>query len=609
MSERFLFPFEKINYGSKIVLYGAGVCGQAFYQQIQASKYCEIVIWLDKNADEARYKYGVPAYMPKYIENVVYDFVVVGISNEKVAIDVAKYLSSEYQVPAEKIITTVIDLEQYQLNYSWGEYTFIGEEKNRELEKIAPYELVKSERLDIAVRWLLCRDFVSGIVNDNHKSLYTRMQLARIGTTANSDFWTENPKKSVQDMLKECKKLCLSMQKSGFQKEKAIPLSSRNHMIIDGSHRLATALALEKEIWVKYFGNVSGGQNYGFKWFLENGFNTSDLISILRAYCEISSKQLGMVVLYGTVIEQWEYLQKQIGNYFLEVGWFDLDFTGNFYGFEELIREIYYDEAFKNPYNDFKLKFLEKAPLKIRVIVLEKSEKVNYKNSFYAELKSLKANIRNTMYFETGDAPCVMHSSDDLQEFHVLKSILLSVNNLNYLKHRVVTIYSNRLLERLEKAKNELNKIGIPIKDCAIAGGSVMEILGLYPSSDLDILVHSRWKDKFSKETYTIFDDDIEFYVQNRICVGGTALNISNDVLIDNDEFHFIFAGWKIMNLEIYKSYLNAYINNEEINYNWEKQNEKLRKIELFEEFCLYFDDKSALRNQIKQEYFRKRFS
>lgn len=45
----YLFPFDKIQKGNKIVLYGAGPVGRTYYKQIKKLCYVEIILWVDKN--------------------------------------------------------------------------------------------------------------------------------------------------------------------------------------------------------------------------------------------------------------------------------------------------------------------------------------------------------------------------------------------------------------------------------------------------------------------------------------------------------------------------------------------------------------------------------
>lgn len=46
----YMFPFDKIEKGSKVIIYGAGEIGTNFKYQIDATQYCKIVCFIDKNA-------------------------------------------------------------------------------------------------------------------------------------------------------------------------------------------------------------------------------------------------------------------------------------------------------------------------------------------------------------------------------------------------------------------------------------------------------------------------------------------------------------------------------------------------------------------------------
>ena len=46
---KFLFPFEKVPVGSNIIIYGAGIMGQAYLRQVQLTNYCHLVGMVDRN--------------------------------------------------------------------------------------------------------------------------------------------------------------------------------------------------------------------------------------------------------------------------------------------------------------------------------------------------------------------------------------------------------------------------------------------------------------------------------------------------------------------------------------------------------------------------------
>jgi len=96
----YLFPFDKVPKGSRVVLYGAGTVGEQFYDQIIETNFGEIVLWLDNNAD------GILTKNPGTITSLSvddYDTVVIAIESEIVAHNV-RVLLNDYGVPESKIL-------------------------------------------------------------------------------------------------------------------------------------------------------------------------------------------------------------------------------------------------------------------------------------------------------------------------------------------------------------------------------------------------------------------------------------------------------------------------------------------------------------------------
>lgn len=77
--DRFLFPFEKVPKGSRIIIYGAGKKGQTYLRQMLLTGYCEVVAMADKGYAS----YGqmvVPVCAPQDIHAYVFDYVVIALS-------------------------------------------------------------------------------------------------------------------------------------------------------------------------------------------------------------------------------------------------------------------------------------------------------------------------------------------------------------------------------------------------------------------------------------------------------------------------------------------------------------------------------------------------
>jgi Glycosyltransferases, probably involved in cell wall biogenesis len=98
-STNYVFPVNKGLKNKKIILYGAGNVGRAYYIQMLYSRYCNIVLWVDAN-------YKVLENIvkdPLEVKDTEYDHVLIAIEDVNTAKVVEKYLLG-LGVSREKII-------------------------------------------------------------------------------------------------------------------------------------------------------------------------------------------------------------------------------------------------------------------------------------------------------------------------------------------------------------------------------------------------------------------------------------------------------------------------------------------------------------------------
>lgn len=99
------FKFNKEIYNSKFIIYGAGACGQAFYQFL-CSKNMEkqIVAWIDKNpsnkSDQCLYQIDSPDILLK----IQYDYIIIAILKEKLEMSIRAELIEKYHIENDKIL-------------------------------------------------------------------------------------------------------------------------------------------------------------------------------------------------------------------------------------------------------------------------------------------------------------------------------------------------------------------------------------------------------------------------------------------------------------------------------------------------------------------------
>ena len=97
-----LFPFDKVKQNSRIILYGAGDVGQAFYWQVQSTNYCVVAGWIDQLwAEEMNLEQ--PKINLQGLKKISYDLIVIAMTNEIAAADIRNRLT-EMGIPEEKVL-------------------------------------------------------------------------------------------------------------------------------------------------------------------------------------------------------------------------------------------------------------------------------------------------------------------------------------------------------------------------------------------------------------------------------------------------------------------------------------------------------------------------
>lgn len=101
LNQQYIFPFERIGQGSRVVLYGAGNVGRSYYRQIKDYAGIKLVGWVDAARREA-YE-GCSISSPDTLPEWGYDYVVIAVWPEDVAKQIHGSLLSA-GVAEEKII-------------------------------------------------------------------------------------------------------------------------------------------------------------------------------------------------------------------------------------------------------------------------------------------------------------------------------------------------------------------------------------------------------------------------------------------------------------------------------------------------------------------------
>ena len=136
--------------------------------------------------------------------------------------------------------------------------------------------LITPRRLDLAVKHRYFLHLTGG--NDPESEVLYAWHIGhRSGERMEAGVATDKWKTSVDDYLAAASQLHISMQESGFSAKHPIPVDP-NGEILDGSHRLACALALGiKGVPVIHTGQLVWAPIWGCDWFICEGMSLEDV--------------------------------------------------------------------------------------------------------------------------------------------------------------------------------------------------------------------------------------------------------------------------------------------------------------------------------------------
>ena len=98
----YLFPFDVISKGSRVILYGAGKVGCSYVECLKNRNYANLVAWIDKDYTHLQ-KIGLPVEALETAIGKEYDYIVIAVDRKSIADEILEILK-KHHVPKEKIV-------------------------------------------------------------------------------------------------------------------------------------------------------------------------------------------------------------------------------------------------------------------------------------------------------------------------------------------------------------------------------------------------------------------------------------------------------------------------------------------------------------------------
>ncbi|MCI8583111.1 MAG: glycosyltransferase family 8 protein [Dorea sp.] len=99
----FRFPYERVEPESRVAVYAAGNVGQDFVKQLDNTLYARVVLWVDRQYEKKPKELGIMPPEQLALHKNDYEYVIVAIDEEKIALKVMEYLK-ELNIPEDKLI-------------------------------------------------------------------------------------------------------------------------------------------------------------------------------------------------------------------------------------------------------------------------------------------------------------------------------------------------------------------------------------------------------------------------------------------------------------------------------------------------------------------------
>lgn len=394
--------------------------------------------------------------------------------------------------------------------------------KNKKSAWIQPIELLTHNRIDIIYKLLyviynkLLPEF-SYEIYKQHLSIITNGLFKE----------TDQEKKGLDSYIKSFNQVLKSINNNGFDSNiSSVPLSHR-HSVINGAHRVAASIYLNKKVFCTNTSNPISIYNY--KYFKDRGLDDQILEFGVLKYIELKSKVF-LALIWPSANKKINYL-----NSFRSVI-YEKKFKLNQNGAHNFLAQVYKEQkwigSFENGYGGSYVKlsqsFKNFSPV----------HAIFFHSDSLKEVNKIKSDLRKKFKIKKAS----IHITDNDDETLDLAKYILNKNSLHFLNKAKPYLYKS-LFNKLKSFKQNLKNSKISINDVVIDDEGVLSIYGIR---------------EFKNFTY---------FKKDQIIEENEAYNHSPNDLIFNPKFHFYFNDFKFVSLnEIKKMKKNrqlSYDNND----------------------------------------------
>lgn len=389
-----------------------------------------------------------------------------------------------------------------------------------EVQSILAIKCLTSLRFDLAFKllYLEMRDKNAQFSKRIYQEHIRAFSLGKFAEPGNAE------KNSIKKYLTEFNNIFKDIEYNGFDSKKSLVPMSNAGTILNGSHRVASAIILKERVKNIMLNRTCPVYDYDF--FYKRNVPESTLDAVATKFIEYAENTY-IAFIWPTAQGREKDLKGIIPNIL-----YRKNIHLNFNGAHNLLSQIYYGEHWlgseKNDFKGSKAKLLQcfKNLNPVRVIAFQASS--------LEDVSRIKDEVR--AIFNVGKHS--IHITDTKEESVRLARVVFNKNSIAFLNNARPNKYASTH-KQIDKFKSFLVKNGINNSDTVLGEGIVLSAYGLRESSDIYYLLSDLAEVNFCGDELDNHNDILKFHEK------------SKEELIYDPKNYFYFNDLKFVSLEL----------------------------------------------------------
>jgi hypothetical protein len=388
------------------------------------------------------------------------------------------------------------------------------------LESVNANELLTYSRFDIAFKLLYLEMLAYGVKfsEQAYKEHISVLSLGKFIEPGNKK------KNSIDKFLEDFRRTFEDIKLNNFNGGRTLIPLSKDGSIANGSHRVASAIFLEKEIDCIYL--EVDNHIYDYKFFYKRGMQTKSLDIAACKFVEYANN-VYVAIIWPAAIGK----DKELDSIFKRIVYKkNIELNPN--GAHNFISQVYFEEDWigtsKDNFSGAKNKLVEcfKVFSPVRVIAFQAES--------LKEVFRIKEKIREMF----GVGKHSVHITDNKQEAIRISRIVFNNNSIDFLNKAKPNKYISTI-DKLTLFKEFMHRNPIENNKILITSSMVMSVYGLRKANDVDYLISSDREVQYTESGINSHDSELKYYHENK------------DELIFNPNFYFYFNDIKFLSMPL----------------------------------------------------------